>query len=245
MDAIIIDDEPLARESLKGLLEIFCPTVQVVSFATSVNEGLQILNNVTPEVLFLDITLGNRSGFELLDALKQSDIAVIFITASDKDSLKAFDYAAVDYLLKPISGSRLQKAVEKVHNKIKPITKQVKGVNKIADNEKKSKTLYITTRRGAEIINTDNIAYIQAMSNYSQLTLLDGEKITTSKVLRSFEEELFLYKQFLRVHKSFIVNLQQIRSIDRSNKSQEIKLTTGAALPCNNFDLLKERIESL
>ncbi|MGE9314091.1 LytR/AlgR family response regulator transcription factor [Niabella sp. CJ426] len=247
MDAIIIDDEVTARESLKELLSIFCPGVRVTHMAESYKVAFELLQSITPEIIFLDIHLGKETGFDLLNVLVNKPTAIIFVTASEQHSLKAFDYAATDYLLKPVSGLRLQKAVEKVALKntrwIKSEIEDLK--NAIASEKRNNKRLYISTRTGAEIVNSDDLLYIQALGNYVKLVLLNGSEIVTSKLLKQLEDDLAQVKTFLRIHKSFIANLAHIKSIDRSSKGSEVLFINGQSIPCSYFDLLKERLEMI
>ncbi len=245
MDAIVIDDEITARESLKELLAIYCPEVRVTHMAESYKIAIELLQTATPDILFLDISLGKETGFDLLDSLESRPTAIIFVTASEQHSLKAFDYAATDYLLKPVSGLRLQKAVEKVSRKSTGwIRSEIENLkNAIAVERRNSKRLYISTRTGAEIVNSEDLLYIQALGNYVRLVLINGSEIVTSKLLKQLEDDLVSVRTFLRIHKSFIANLAHIKSIDRSNKGSEVLFTNGQSIPCTYFDLLKERLE--
>lgn len=245
MDAIIIDDEVTARESLKELLAIYCPEVRVTHLAGSYEAASGLLQATTPNIVFLDVSLGKETGFDLLDALENRPTAVIFVTASEQHSLKAFDYAATDYLLKPVSGPRLQKAVEKVARQSALwIRSEIEDLKQAITIEKRnSRRLYISTRTGAEIVNSDDLLYVQALGNYVRLVLMNGTEIVTSKLLRQLEDELAAVKTFLRIHKSFIANLAHIKSIDRSNKGSEVLFVNGQSIPCTYFDLLKERLE--
>ncbi|MCH5685369.1 response regulator [Niabella sp. W65] len=139
MDAIIIDDEVTARESLKDLLAIFCPGVRVTHMVESYEAAFELLQSTTPEIVFLDINLGKETGFDLLDMLVNKPTAIVFVTASEQHSLKAFDYAATDYLLKPVSGLRLQKAVEKVALKnTRWIKSEIEDLKNAITSEKKT-----------------------------------------------------------------------------------------------------------
>ncbi|WP_114790824.1 LytTR family DNA-binding domain-containing protein [Niabella yanshanensis] len=247
MDALIIDDELTARESLKELLAIFCPHVRVTHMAESYQAAIELLQASTPDILFLDISLGKETGFDLLETLESRPTAVIFVTASEQHSLKAFDYAATDYLLKPVSGPRLQKAVEKVARKGTGwIRSEIEDLKNAINGERRiSKRLYISTRTGAEIVNSEDLLYIQALGNYVRLVLMDGAEIVTSKLLKQLEDDLAPVKTFLRIHKSFIANLAHIKSIDRSSKGSEVLFINGQSIPCTYFDLLKERLEMI
>ncbi|MCH5718328.1 LytR/AlgR family response regulator transcription factor [Niabella hibiscisoli] len=161
MDAIIIDDEATARESLKGLLAIFCPEVRVTYMLDSYKAGLDVLQTTTPDIVFLDVSLGKETGFDLLDVLVNKSTAVIFVTASEQHSLRAFDYAATDYLLKPVSGLRLQKAVEKVTRKGAGwIRSEIEDLKNAIAVEKETVSGFISAPERGLKLSTQKICYI-------------------------------------------------------------------------------------
>jgi len=214
--AILIDDEEKARVTLKGKLELFCPEVTVLAEAGSVAEGLAALQQHKPEILFLDIQLSGESGFDLLEALKELDEVnpeVIFITAHDEFAIRAIKFSALDYLLKPIDAEELVKAVRKVEER-RALPAAVPNFDVLIENIRQAsdmpRKIVIPTSDGMHVVKVSQIIRLESSSNYTTFHLHQAKEILASRTLKDFDNILQAY-QFLRVHKSHLVNINYIK----------------------------------
>jgi len=225
LKAIIVDDEEFARSSLFFLLQQNCPEVEITGIARSVSEAKDILAHHPIDLIFLDIAMPGGNGFELIPDAQKHHAAVIFTTAYDQYALKAIKANALDYLLKPIDIDELKTAVEKVSQHINLFKNQLGNDERISNlaSSLTSKTeirkLTLPYGQGFKMIDVDDIIYIEADSNYSIVHLSTQEKITVSKVLREFEE-LLPTDQFVRIHKSNIINLNHLKEYNSKNGLQ-------------------------
>ena len=209
--AIIVDDEPYSCESLAILLERYCQEVKVLDVCYSGADGLKAIAEQTPTLLFLDIEMPGMNGFEMLQQLPSIDFSIIFTTSYDQYAIKAIRFSALDYLLKPIDRDELQSAVQKaIHTSHKTSLQQIEillqKVNhpKIAVNK-----IAIPTMEGLQLLFVENIINCSSNSNYTVLHLKNNQKVTASRTLKEIEEMLEDYS-FLRVHHSFLVNLNEV-----------------------------------
>jgi len=222
LKAIIVDDEEFARSSLFFLLQQNCPEVEITGIARSVAEAKEILSNHTINLIFLDIAMPGGNGFELIPDAQKSKAAVIFTTAYDQYALKAIKANALDYLLKPIDIDELKIAVEKVSEHLKLFHNLQESDDRMHNlasslsNRSEIRKLTLPYGQGFKLIDVDDIVYIEADSNYSVVHLSTAEKITVSKVLREFEE-LLPTEQFVRIHKSNIINLNHLKEYNSKN----------------------------
>jgi len=225
LKAVIVDDEEFARSSLFFLLQQNCPEVEITGIAKSVAEAKEILAHHTINLIFLDIAMPGGNGFELIPDAQKHQAAVIFTTAYDQYALKAIKANALDYLLKPIDIDELKVAVDKVAQHIRLFQNQHENDERMANlasslsSKSEIKKLTLPYGQGFKMIDVDDIIYIEADSNYSVVHLANQDKITVSKVLREFEE-LLPSDQFVRVHKSSIINLNHLKEYNSKNGLQ-------------------------
>lgn len=210
LKAVIIDDERKSRENLELLLNEFVENVEIVGMADGVYTGIQRIEEQNPDLIFLDIHLANGDGFEIIENLKDKNQNIIFVTGHEEHAVKAFRTDAIDYLLKPVSIEQLQNAVEKVHRRQASQTKQI-GVNQIA----------LSTSKGLIFLKTEDIVYCKGDGAYTYFYLKSGERITTSKNLKEYENRL-TDSTFFRCHKSFLVNLSEIKTYVRGEGGHAI-----------------------
>ncbi len=207
---VIIDDNKLAIASLKADVEDHCPQVEVVGSAEGVIEAAKLLKEIEADILFLDIHMNNGTGFDLLDILDTSKYQVIFTTASPDFAIKAFQYAAVDYLLKPIEPKRLIEAVSKVKSD-KPLDSAQIKILKDSDAPEK---IVLSTTEEIRIVEIKNIIRLESSNNYTTFYLDDGSKTLVSKTLKEYA---FLNDSgFYRVHQSHQVNLSKVQAYIKS-----------------------------
>ena len=188
LHAIIVDDEEFARSSLYFLLQENCPEVHISGIAKSVAEARTILSGTSINLIFLDIAMPGENGFALLNHPVVANCAIIFTTAYDQYALRAIKASALDYLLKPIDIDELKAAVKKAAKVLQTSSQRTDLLNpdNHFDERGAVKKVTLPTAHGYKIIDTDQIIYIEADSNYSVFTLKSNEKITVSKVLKDY-----------------------------------------------------------
>lgn len=246
MKAIIIDDENRARVTLKLLLEEFCPEVEIVAECENLSEGVKAIRRTKPDVIFLDIEMPGHSGLELLDFFNEDEIdfSIIFTTAYNEYAVRAFKLSALDYLLKPINPSDLVDAVTRA-NKIAGKQDRYKVLK---ENIAKENMTKIAIPSGTNLLFLDivDIVYIKANGAYSEIVKKDGTMIMASKNLKTFEELLSQNYQFLRVHKSYIVNCEMIESLTKSDGGNLVlKNQHNIPFSTEKFEIVLERIKVL
>ncbi len=209
--AIIIDDIEQARTTIKQDLATYTEDFDVIGEAGGVIEGAKLLKNATPDVLFLDIQMQDGSGFDLLDLLPEIPFKIIFITASDAHAIKAFRYAAIDYLLKPIDPDELQNALNKFRNsgineneKYRFLNERLKNFNK--PNER----LALHSQDKIQIVEIQSILRCESSVNYTTFFFNNGDQVVVTKTLKEFED-LLSDQGFFRVHQSHLINTKYIR----------------------------------
>ena len=193
--AVIIDDERKSRENLELLLQSFVENVEIVGMADGVTTGINAIDEHNPDLIFLDIHLANGDGFEVLDSLKNQNQNVIFVTGHEEHAVKAFRSDAVDYLLKPICIEHLQNAVERV---------RLRTLNTKDWKSELKPQISLSTNKGLQFIKTADIIYCKGDGAYTYFFLKSGERITTSKNLKEYENKLTDFN-FFRSHKSFLL----------------------------------------
>jgi len=212
INAVIIDDEINSRNFLREHINIYCPNIKVLAEADSVDTGVHAIIQHSPEIIFLDVILGNHTGFEILDFLKQKEEALTFITifttAYDKYAIKAIKYSAFDYLLKPIDPDELIKVVQKMENN--KTTQDVLKYDVLLGNYyKNEKKITVNCSEGIYICKLSELIRFEAQSNYTKIYLSNQKSILVSKPLKRFDEMLE-NEFFARIHKSHLVNINFI-----------------------------------
>lgn len=229
--AIIVDDEPKNRKVLRSLLTQFCPQVVVEHEAGSADEAAVIIQQQKPDILFLDIEMPYGNGFDLLDRLMPVDFEIIFITAFDEYTLKAFKYSALDYLLKPVNIEELQAAVEKASKKIhlKNINQQLSNLlQNIRHAESGISKLAVPSQDGFFFLALADIIRIEAKGNYTNIFSADGQKHVSSRTIKQYEE-MMPRRQFFRIHNSHIINLSFIKKYHKG-RGGLVEMSDGAML---------------
>lgn len=231
LKAILIDDEKNNLDNLEQLLGAHCPAIEIIGTAMNAAEGKKMIVKHQPDLLFLDIQMPGKSGFDLLQELSTYDFEVIFITAFDQYAIQAIKFSAVDYLLKPINPAELQQAVERavVKNKQKRQNLQLENLIQLLYQKKDTHRIALTTLKETRFIPTADIVRCEASNNYSIFFLTDREKITVSKPIYEYEELLTPYG-FIRCHQSHLVNRDHVKSWVKEDGGY-LLLTTGDQVP--------------
>ena len=217
--AIIIDDEVHCIDTLSILLADYCPEVEIMEKCMSAKKGLEAIEKLKPELVFLDIEMPVMNGFELLEQIKEIHFSIIFTTSYDQYAIKAFQFSALDYLLKPIGHKELIKAVNKVQlQKLSPSAEQLSMLMGKIKNEAKFFTkVAVPTAEGYELIPSEEIIYCEATDNYTYFFLKNKEKIIACRTLKDIETRLNDFEFFIRVHHSYIVNLNEVKKYVRGD----------------------------
>ena len=209
---MIVDDERLARAKLRSMLADF-PNIQIVGEADSVAEALIAIEKTNPEIIFLDIQMPRASGFDLLEKI-QTDLKIIFVTAYDEYALRAFDVNALDYLLKPVSFSRLAQTIERLGQT--PVIAEKKF--------EYDDFIFVNSARKSKFIKIKTIKCILAADVYSEILINENEKFLLLKSLSEWENRLPA-KNFLRIHRSTIINLEFVERVEKKfNYSHRVYL---------------------
>lgn len=214
--ALLIDDDQLNCASLKYMLEHDCQGIEVIGTAYHAEEGRQFLRNAQqqPDVVFLDIQMPDESGFDFLASLPNRNFDVVFATAFDDYVLRALKVSAVDYLVKPIAIDELQEAVDKLrnHQRARKENQNQLLIENLLHNlqDVTQSRIALPHITGVKFVTLSEISFLEADSNYTIVHLSNLQKIVVSRTLKEFED-LLPSEQFMRVHKSNIVNLQFVR----------------------------------
>lgn len=229
--AILIDDEVHCLETLSILLKEYCPQIAVVDQCRSAKKGLEAIDKNKPDLVFLDIEMPAMNGFELLEQFQEIPFAVIFTTSYDQYAIKAIRFSALDYLLKPIDPKELIVAVQKVQTqKVLPSTEQFQMLLKQVHQKGSGfQKVAIPTTEGFELISSDHIIHCEADDNYTHLYLKNKVKITACRTLKEMEEQLEDFSFFIRVHHSYLVNLNEVIKYVRGEGGYLI-LTDGSTV---------------
>ena len=219
VSVFIVDDEYQSRLVIVKFLIRYFPGLQVVGQAATVEEAIEGINTLQPNIVFMDVQLHEDNGFDVLDQLTHTDIEIIFTTAYPEYAVKAFRYSAIDYLVKPIDGQELEAATQKAINKLRlqqhTTPEQIQILQQqINEGFRLIDRIAVPTAEGLLFFNTKDIIYCQGQSNYTLLFLTNGQKITSSHTLKTYEEMLTT-RHFFRAHKSFLINLEHVEMYQR------------------------------
>jgi len=212
INSIAIDDEGHCLETLSILLNSHCPEVQLNAQCHSASEGLKAIAKFKPDLVFLDIEMPVMGGFEMLESLAEISFGILFTTGYDQYAIRAIHHSALDYLLKPIDPGELVAAIQKVQNrKYLPSAEQFEMLmHKIQTKETRFSKIAIPTAEGFELIPADQVISCEADDNYTHFFLKNRTKITACRTLKEVEEILSSFTSFIRVHHSYIVNLNEV-----------------------------------
>jgi two-component system LytT family response regulator len=226
--AIIIDDEKDGREGLRFAIKRYCPDVELIQVCATPEEGIDAINTLHPDLLFLDVEMPRLSGFDVLQRVANVSFAVIFVSAYDKYAIKAIRFSALDYLLKPVDADELVQAVRRVMNS--PINAgrphfYQSMLHNIQHAGKPIGRLAVPSAEGIDFLNTDEVIFCHAEGSYTQVYLSQGRKQLISKNLLEFEN-ILSDSGFCRVHHSSLINMRHVQKYIRGEGGY-VLLTDG------------------
>jgi len=212
INAILVDDEAHCLDTLSILIKDYCPEVEILEQCSSAKKALAAIEKYQPALVFLDIEMPVMNGFELLEQFKDIHFSVIFTTSYDQYAIKAIRFSALDYLLKPIDPKELMIAVHKAATlKNVPSSEQLKMLmDQLHHKDTGFTKIAVPTAEGYELIPADQLIRCEADDNYTHLFLKNKNKITACRTLKEMEEQLDDFKYFVRVHHSYLVNLNEV-----------------------------------
>ncbi|MEO6000317.1 MAG: LytTR family DNA-binding domain-containing protein [Chitinophagaceae bacterium] len=229
MKAFIVDDEPDGIRTLKKLLELNCPEVEIVATCSSVMAAKQKLDEIEPDVVFLDIRMPGKSGLDMLKDLAKRNFEVVFVTAHNEYMQQAFQFSAVDYLMKPVDEDRLTEAVQRVKTRLSREKSSTQTETLIHNINKagfpKEMRLCLPTQKGFTIVKLEEIIYCEAQRSYTIFRLINNKSIMISKPLFDYDR-LLSDTTFLRIHKSFLINLLHVKEYLRG-EGGTVVMTNG------------------
>ena len=209
--AIIIDDEPKGRSILKQLITMHAPQLAVVGIAANADEGLALIDSHKPDVVFLDVEMPGKSGFDLLRELNNINFKVVFVSAHNHYSLKAIKFHAFDYLLKPIDVDELKQTIAKLFQSAQSNTNEqvteMLSASQHGNND--FSKIAIASISSIDLINVDDILYCEASGNNTFVYLTNNKKIVATKNLKEYEDLLATHR-FFRIHHAYLVNLKHV-----------------------------------
>lgn len=244
--ALIIDDEQRTRELIAKMIESFDMGITAIPKGENVKSGLEAIQEIQPDLVFLDIQMPDGTGFDLLKAVPNKNFEVIFITAHEEFAIKAIKFSALDYILKPVDPEELRAALERAmstlhEQKQEPQFEALQ--HNIQPNQKRK--LVLKTQESVHVVELDNIIRCEADRNYTSFYLAEGKKILVSRTLKDYET-LLSGHNFLRVQQSHLVNLNYVDRYDKGNGGAVV-MKDGSEVPLSpaKRDIFFQILENL
>jgi len=230
MKAVIIDDEKRTRELIAKMIESFHPGIETFPLGESVESGLRVIEEIQPDLVFLDIQMPDGTGFDLLKMIPQKNFEVIFITAHEEFAIKAIKFSALDYILKPVDPDELKQAVLRAVENIdhKKEESQFEALHLNMQPAQKRR-LVLKTQESVHVVDLEKIIRCEADRNYTSFFLTEGKKILVSKTLKDYET-LLSGHNFLRVQQSHLINLDYVDRYDKGNGGSVV-MKDGSEVP--------------
>jgi two-component system LytT family response regulator len=228
--ALLVDDEDRSIENLSTLLTQHCPEIEIISTSSHIEDAYVKIINLKPQVVFLDVNMPPFSGFDLLEKFEELPFQVVFVTAFDYYAIDAIKISALYYILKPIRIKELRTSVEKIvktTNNLNYIDKV--NYSSFFEDKNNPNKLIINTHTGKDMVLFDDIYYIESNNTYSTFYLKSDKKITSSRPIKEYEE-ILPNNQFFRCHRSYIVNISKVISIDKK-EGDMLSLISNIRIP--------------
>lgn len=244
--AVIIDDENRTRDLIAKMINSFEMGVEAISAAGSVSSGIQAIQDLEPDIVFLDIQMPDGTGFDVLKAIEEKTFQVIFITAHEEFAIKAIKFSALDYLLKPVDPIELQTALEKA---LKSIDEKKEDIQfealQLNMQPNQRKRLVLKTAESVHVVELEDIIRCQADRNYTSFYLTGNKKIIVSRTLKEYETLLSAH-HFIRVQQSHLINLNYVDRYDKGNGGSVV-MKDGSEVPLSpaKRDLFFKILENL
>ena len=240
MKTILIDDEPPALRLLVQMLQKVAPSYTIAATCSNLKEGVEAIQRIQPELVFLDIEMPRQKGIEITEWFNgELPFQVIFVTAYPQYAVDAFGVNATDYLLKPLTEEKLLAALQKAEQKKSLRLLETQSVRQPIHGPKALKKLLLPVANGFEILNPEKINYLKAEGSYTVIHFTDEKTLMASKNLKYFEEMLSGHASFLRIHRSYLANLDKARKI-LNEGGTELLFENGARIP-----IAAERVERI
>lgn len=231
INLVIVDDEVNQIKLLRDCIESYFPQIRILGTANSVPEAETLIRNTKPDLVFSDIDMPPYSGFDLLKRFEKIDFSVVFITGFDKYAVRAFEVAAVDYLVKPVTPEFLQRAIKKFEVEAER-KKSAELLQVLLHNhtihQKDEMHIALPKFSGFDVIKLRQVIHIRGEGNYSRFFLSDNTERLVTKQLGVYEKALIDF-DFYRVHKSNMVNLQHVKSVSHNNGG-EVVMSNGSII---------------
>ncbi|MCB9232500.1 MAG: response regulator transcription factor [Bacteroidia bacterium] len=240
--AVMVEDEQASRETLRRYLEKYCPQVEVVGEGTTVKEGITVIRELRPDLVFLDVEMPYGNAFDLLEEVGDLGFEAIFITAYSHYAMKALNFSAVYYILKPIDIDELITAVERAaeaRNKHEGNFKTRILMENMQTEQFQNRKVVLPVLDGFEVVKVKDVIRCQGNGNFTDFYLADGSKRVICRTLK-FYDELLTECDFLRVHRSHLINLQYVKGY-KKGKGGQVIMSDGTAVevaPARKDELL-------
>jgi two-component system LytT family response regulator len=238
--AVIIDDVEASRQTLADDLKQYCPEIKLLGFAENVSTGIQLIDQQKPDLIFLDVQLGDDLGFNILEKIKHKNFKVIFTTGSDRFAIQAIKFSALDYLLKPIDPDDLVIAV----NKLKNTETVTEHLNLLIDNlkniNKAPKRIILNSADRVHVVQVNDIIRCESQGSYTLFYLLNKKEILVTRTMKEFED-MFDPNEFVRVHHSHLININYLKEYVKTDGGYAV-MTDNAQVPVSvrkKEDLMK------
>jgi len=218
LKTIIIDDEAHVRDTLKKMIDLFCPQVRITGEADGVASGLRMIREKLPDLVLLDIKMEDGTGFDLLNQFINIDFKIIFITAFEEYALEAFNFSAIDYILKPVNPEKLAYAIKRVEKLVQQtVNTQLEALKENLDPEnRKNRKIVLRTHESIHLVRISEIIHCEADGGYTTFATTEGEKIIVTRLLKEYDDMLSGHG-FFRVHRSHLINLHHIKKFEKQD----------------------------
>lgn len=230
--AVIIDDEVKIRETLKNIISTHDIPLRIIGEASDKDSGVELVVDLEPDLILLDVMLGEETSFDMLRLIDEVKSKVIFISGFEQFALEAFKFSAVDYILKPVDPEELIEAIVKVEKQLQTAEASVKLdvlLNNLSDLKAQEKKIVLQTLEKTFVVQIQDILRCESNNNYTRFYLKSGEKLLISKPIKQYDELLANYN-FYRVHKSHLVNMNFVNGIVKKDGGF-LELTNGELVP--------------